>query len=559
MKKVVLTIFSAFALLTSCQDAYEIDQPGYVTDGSEVFTDVASVERALAGIYGMLNTETRIKFETVFSDEVGLGVNNGGAGINDGSYNFVLLSTNDYAQSIWYGNYTAINNINRLFRVIDGLIVKEEAGSPNRQRFEKAKAELYGIRAYCNLVLFSYFTPDYTNANGLSIMKLDYEHTDFNVTIPRSNVADIKKFIEDDIAESNKYFGAQGYNIAENQLITKGALDAMLVKLYSMTEDYDNVISIATNIVGSNVHTFATGNDYGLMYHVKDFFDTKDDANVWVNGEGKQQNNAEIIFQLVRSVNQSYAISDIWYTNQIGSSGNTSFEMGRSLYNEFDKLDPTKTGQPVYDPEKTNEFGIPYHIYLERSDIRFKTNLFSDSEAKANYASLGQTAYIANDRLYIGKYREKAQNRMQANMMVFRYTDIVLALAEARAAKGQITGAVADGDFSNVESIIYNVRKARLNPDSEVTEPNGLPTITNAQSAWKAILNERRMEFAFEGHRYLDVKRIGAKAGEGFKRDPKDCERNGACELAPRDYKLTLPIPRNEMLSNAKIVQNPGY
>jgi len=558
MKKVVLTIFSAFALLTSCQDAYEIDQPGYVTDGSEVFTDVASVERALSGIYGMLNTETRIKFETVFTDEVGIGVNNGGAGINDGSYNFVLLSTNGYAESIWYGNYTTINNINRLFRVIDGLIVKEEEGSPNRQRFEKAKAELYGLRAYCNLVLFSYYTPDYKNPAGLSIMKLDYEHTDLNVTIPRSNVADIKKFIEDDIAEANKYYGDQGYNLAENHFITKGALDAMLVKLYSMTEDYDNVIDIASDIIDSNIHTLATGNDYVEMYHVKDRFNDED--MVWENGGSTvQKNNPEIIFRLRRAVNQSYTISDIWYTNQIGSSGNTSFEMGRSLYNEFDKLDPTKTGQPVYDPALKNDFDVPYYIYLERSDVRFKTNLFSDSEAKANYKSLSQTAYIANDKLFIGKYRERAENRMQADMMVFRFSDILLALAEARAAKGQITGTVAVGDYSNVESIIYNIRTARLNPDSGVTEPNGMPVITNAQSAWKAILNERRMEFAFEGHRYLDVKRIGEKANVGFERDEKDCERNGACELAPRDYKLTLPIPRNEMLSNAKMVQNPGY
>ena len=558
MKKVVLTIFSAFALLTSCQDAYEIDQPGYVTDGSEVFTDVASVERALSGIYGMLNTETRIKFETVFTDEVGIGVNNGGAGINDGSYNFVLLSTNGYAESIWYGNYTTINNINRLFRVIDGLIVKEEEGSPNRLRFEKARAELYGLRAYCNLVLFSYYTPDYKNPAGLSIMKLDYEHTDLNVTIPRSNVADIKKFIEDDITEANKYYGDQGYNLAENHFITKGALDAMLVKLYSMTEDYDNVIDIASDIIDSNIHTLATGNDYVEMYHVKDYFD--DELKQWMNGGSTvQQNNPEIIFRLRRAVNQSYAISDIWYTNQIGSSGNTSFEMGRSLYNEFDKLDPTKTGQPVYDPALKNDFDVPYYIYLERSDVRFKTNLFSDSEAKANYKSLSQTAYLANDKLFIGKYRERAENRMQADMMVFRFSDILLALAEARAAKGQITGTVAVGDYSNVESIIYNIRTARLNPDSGVTEPNGMPVITNAQSAWKAILNERRMEFAFEGHRYLDVKRIGEKANVGFERDEKDCERNGACELAPRDYKLTLPIPRNEMLSNAKMVQNPGY
>jgi len=555
MKKVVLTIFSAFALLTSCQDAYEIDQPGYITEESQVFTDAASVEKGLKGIYNMLNPETQIKFETVFTDEVGLGVNNGGSGINDGSYNFIMLPTNGYAESIWYGNYGAINNVNRMLSVIDGLINNTE-NPDDVARLKKSKAELYGIRAYCNLVLFSYFTPDYTNANGLSIMKLDFKQAgELERTIPRSSVAEIVKFIEDDIKLANEtYFEGRGYDVAANKFITEGALDAMLIRLYSMTENYDQVISLAENFIGSQ-HGFAVGDDYINLFHTKD----KIENDLFVTGIGQQTNNQEIVFQLVRDVTQGQVISDIWYTNQIGSPGSVLFEVGRSLYNEFDKLDPTKTGQPVYDDTVENQFGVKLKPFIERSDLRFCVNIMNDSEARADYANLSQTSYTANDKLYIGKYREKSQNRMQANMLVFRYTDIVLALAEARAAKGQITGALTQGDFSNVQSIIYNVRKARLNQDSGVAEPNGMPVITNAQSAWKAILNERRMEFAFEGHRYLDVKRIGAKANEGFKRDNKDCERNGACELAPRDYKLTLPIPRNETLSNGKMVQNPNY
>src|SRR5690554_2359988 len=113
------------------------------------------------------------------------------------------------------------------------------------------------------------------------------------------------------------------------------------------------------------------------------------------------------------------------------------------------------------------------------------------------------------------------------------------------------------GQWADVELIIEEIRTAR----SRTNTPNLMPTITDEQSAWNAILNERRIEFAFEGHRYLDVKRLGTKAGVGFVRDPQDCVRNSACELDPNDYKMTLPIPRAEVIANPNIAQNqnPGY
>src|SRR5690606_18211045 len=113
-------------------------------------------------------------------------------------------------------------------------------------------------------------------------------------------------------------------------------------------------------------------------------------------------------------------------------------------------------------------------------------------------------------------------------------------------------------------SILYTLRYNRWTPakDGNVSGIS-MPTITDAQSAWKAILNERRVELAFEGARYLDMKRIGAKAGsEGFTRYAKDCQINGACNLPVSSYKMTLPIPVGEMNGNAVLTadsQNPGY
>src|SRR5690606_739225 len=224
------------------------------------------VRRGVMAIYNLITPETEIKFQSVFTDEVGLGFGNGGQGINDGSFNFVLEPGNGYAQSIWYGNYSIINQSNRILSVIDTLIAteKEEA---NLISLRQSKAELLAIRAYANLKLFSYFTPDYTNPNGLSVMKLDFLHTDdFKKTIPRATVSEIKSFIEKDIKEANDlYFGTMSYSVTENRFFTKGALDAILVKLYTMTGDYDKVEDIASRFIGS-VHGFDSGAEYVNMF-----------------------------------------------------------------------------------------------------------------------------------------------------------------------------------------------------------------------------------------------------------------------------------------------------
>src|SRR5690606_25344665 len=117
MKKSILTIFGICAILTSCQDAYEINQPGLITEESLVFTDAVSVARGVSNIYVSFAPENDIKFQTVFTDEVGLGHQNGGAGINDGSFNFIMDSGNSYAQAFWYGNYGTIYQINRMLTV----------------------------------------------------------------------------------------------------------------------------------------------------------------------------------------------------------------------------------------------------------------------------------------------------------------------------------------------------------------------------------------------------------------------------------------------------------
>jgi hypothetical protein len=112
-----------------------------------------------------------------------------------------------------------------------------------------------------------------------------------------------------------------------------------------------------------------------------------------------------------------------------------------------------------------------------------------------------------------------------------RLAEIYLIRAEARARQGNTSGALAD----------LNVVRARagLASSAAVTQSDILT----------AILNERRVELAHEGHRFFDLRRFQQLSVIGINTaDPT------------QSYKCRFPIPLQEINNSGSVlVQNPGY
>ena len=510
-------------LFSSCNDAIDIDQPGQVTNPSEIYRNSKDVQRGVYGIYALLPGESEIEFNSVFTDEVALGIANGGQGLISGEYGFFMQPGNSFATSTWGGYYSVVNQVNRLLNSIDELI--SQSPSPTElSNLKHSKAELLVLRAYSNYKLFAYFTPDYTNPSGLSIMKLDFLQTDdYSKTIGRSTVSEIKDFILSDLEEAEAVnTQAWGTNI----YVTQGLIDGIRTKLYAMIGDYNNVITSAQAVLTDPANQISNSTEFS------DYFNDVTDIP------------KEIIFQLQR-VRGNASVASAWYSSSVARNGSPFYEMGRSLFNEF--LGLSDSG----------------------NDVRYSVNVLAASTPQANYESLPQSEYVSKDILLIGKYKgRRAQSLpLQNNIPVLRSADIYLAMAEARAAEGKFQATASSNSAvyteglngESVEAIIYFLRVNRSSTRSTAVR---VP-VTNSQSAWKAILDERRVEFAFEGHRYLDMKRLGAKAGSpGFQRYSKDAVVNGTTAGLPvTDHRMTLPIPTSELNSNSIIrgQQNPGY
>lgn len=145
---------------------------------------------------------------------------------------------------------------------------------------------------------------------------------------------------------------------------------------------------------------------------------------------------------------------------------------------------------------------------------------------------------------FLNKYPGSSRGALTNHFKAFRSSEVAFILAEARARQGNLDGA---------EQAIMLVRDQRILGATA-------PDYADLDEALEDILLERRRELCFEGHRYVDLKRIGREAGINLERDSRDCASFSAtCTLSTTDYRFTLPIPTNETNPNPGIEQNPNY
>ena len=138
---------------------------------------------------------------------------------------------------------------------------------------------------------------------------------------------------------------------------------------------------------------------------------------------------------------------------------------------------------------------------------------------------------------FVNKYRIFTGSSSQ-NYILLRLADILLLKAEAMNENGDVQGAAA---------FVNQIR-------SRVSLSN---TTASDKAAMKlAIEKERRLELAFEGHRYYDLKRTG-RAIEVLNNVKGP---NGASlGYVVTESRLLWPIPQAELDKNTKLIQNEGY
>ncbi len=169
-------------------------------------------------------------------------------------------------------------------------------------------------------------------------------------------------------------------------------------------------------------------------------------------------------------------------------------------------------------------------------------NQFFGANSPSNFTTYGQRKYAHTRSSPLGTNTAGAQSQ---DFYVIRYADILLMRAEA----------LIESDPTNPEiySLINQVRARVSMPSIESVEGSGLN-----QSQLRDILrHERRVELAFEGLRFFDLKRWG-QVQAAYNRIIADAitaynpnYRNLRSEV--------FPIPLTELDANKNLEQHPAW
>lgn len=287
-----------------------------------------------------------------------------------------------------------------------------------------------------------------------------------------------------------------------------------------------------------------------------------------------QRVNSEYIFALMRPSNNS-DLENIFLPPSRAGNGNGSFP-SQAFVDAFPmsngKLitDPASGYNPT-DPYNNRDPRLNYSIIHDQTVLLVRTgNGLINGSAPVNLfvgnyngAVTGQdavhqgtvTGYYCNKMLDPAAIAATLASGSERCLPLMRFAEILLNYAEA--------ANEYEGPTANVYSAVEKVRqRAGLDP---YQLPQGL-----SQSAMRTyIQNERRIELAFEEHRFWDVRRWKiAPQTENVTSQGMEVDRNGNAvtykkfDIVKHNFRPAMylwPFPQSETGKSPTLIQNPGY
>jgi len=618
--KITLTIIGLLAFVVSCTDATNIVQQGEIND-QKVFTNVANMQAFLNSTYSRLVLEDDIMASSLLTDEVtcASGI------VSDDTQRFAIFASNPYANTIWDNHYNLINYCNRVIRGATYFTPSGGDVPTYNSILAQAKA-LRAFAHFELMVYFStdisnpnangVMLVDHVptileqigiskNSDLFSFIDSDIAYADSNLIDPTGPGAAYKYVSHNflDAFRARMYLYRKNYTQAQfyaDKVITSSGLSLASCLINTLPANYPVVTSVIPPTPGGTTPpTTQPSSTYSLqkaLYQVDQWTSAAapDYRKMWVDAS-----QGEVIFGLDRQTN-SNNFSSRYNTNGSYLTGGPLFAMGRTLYDLYtqplgggaqdfrrwsfvDRSSPIAPSFSIVTPGAgyTNGMydnislnggsgtGATAHITITAGTVSefyfinqgsgYSVNdilTFSlpgaspTSTTQIKITSTAQTVTRTSQQIVIDKYPGKNNAHTVNDVKVFRMSEMYFIKAEC---------AVRNNDLLTAASLIKQVRQARNYIVGGVVPT---PVYSNAQAAFADILLERRKELCFEGHRYIDLKRLGADAGvtgtDRYNQDAVNSSALSPVNISLGDYRFTLPIPQAEINVNP-LPQNPGY
>lgn len=576
--KILVIVMYTALVFTSCSDDYLEYEPEGVLSSENVATAENAESLVIAAYAGIANDEMigplthQWVYGSVRSDDAYKG--GGGRGDVDvvdkyEQYNLTIADMGDWmAPRTWTDYYKAISRANFALSVINDIPDGEYAQKTTRQ------AELRFLRAHSHFMLKLIFKKIPYITENLTQEEIAQTSNDVDNDALWNTIAEDFLFAYDNLPQAQDEVGRADRNAAAAYLAK--------LRLYQAYEQNDQhqvtnintarlqeVIDYADEVTGS------LQPDFG-----ENFLDGFD-------------NGPESIWAAQFSINDGTTVGRVSFVTGLNSPHGTglygccgfhlasqnmvnSFKTdaaGLPLLDTFNDTDiftnvdangttPPDSGLSV-DPRIDHTVGIPGRPFKYRNTVNDSGDMvynFSWARDPGVYGYFGnmKEQQAPDCSCYV---KEGPFVGTSKNVDFIRYADVLLWKAEAL---------IQLNRWDEALPIINQVRNraaaSTQRPlDAGATDIYAIGTYDSFPSkdfAWKALMFERRLEFAMEGHRWYDLVRWGIaeetlNAYLAVERTKKDFLANAQFTSGRDEY---YPIPQREIdFTGGLYVQNPGY
>lgn len=506
MKKRYILPFILLALGSCKKDFLNQSDPNAVSV-ENFFKSESDVGAAVNGLYEVLRSgntvgEGSALYNEERSDNAGRDDNQSNAGEPFQFNDFSILPSNSYLRTHWSAMFDGIARCNTVLSRIEQVELSNEALKKRyiaEAKFVRALLFFHMVRKFGDIPLVTEEITTKEQAVALAFRVKEVE-------VYKQIVKDLT-----DALDSNLPNQQWEYQVGRT---SKTAINALLGQVYltmgtTFTDDKQ------ANLLKAEQHLEAAyaARTFGELSEINysDVFDVN-----------QKMNCKELIFQVQYLQGDQKYHSNIARNNQArGENINSQFpstgvgtRASKDLVNEYEVGDIRK------------EFSVKF-----ATDSR--VNDWFVTKFRDNSAAAGTTGWGGNDWILI------------------RYADVMLMLAETKMYLGEESEAIV---------LLDEVRERAGLPSYDISIQN--PTYVNLYPTLKdAILHERRVELAFENHRWFDLIRTYKPQELVDYFSTKNQANYGNAKLSNISVKdRYFPIPFDEYkLNPERMYQNIGY
>ncbi len=519
-------IFSVIFLslgMASCTDKFLDAVPNDQLSGATFWKTESDINMALAGAYrGWDNGMDVVMRDAMTDNDYSWLTVTGYQQVGNGSVN---------PQNVTIGNggrvfsYAQIRKYNSFLENIEGMTIDAALK-------EKLKSEVRFLRAY------DYFL----KAMFFGDMPLITKTTVSTELPARTPVAQIHTFILDELDKISKILPTQNNIVAKGHM-TKGSALALKARLELYLGKYADAMVSSKAVIDMGV--------YELYPNYEQLFYRQNKGN-----------NKEAIAE-IQHIQNDYATSIPWQRLPAWKGGYSENAVSRSIVEEYETKNGLKISQdPGYDPNKpfanrdprlAMSIAYPGSSWFGRIYTALDPQIGGSSNPDYYLNDGSKAAQMSKKYLDAGIQNAERQN-FDAPIMVIRLAEMYLTYAEAAVESGQ--NLVLGLEYLNK----VRTRAGQINATALTRE---------------LVRRERRVELAFEGLRYFDIKRwdlgptvmngpfYGSRLGTVNQTTGDVTWGTGYILVENRTFyplrKYLLPIPQSEIDVNKNMTQNPGY